>query len=101
MWRDSYSQRRHSTDCIQVGPFEISTGERVMLRPMPTWDAADAVLAGQTAIVVAIEHDSEGRVYLAVVLEQNPGRPFQQAAQSGHLFYFRPYEVEPACNVDL
>ncbi|MBA2239739.1 MAG: hydrogenase maturation protease [Solirubrobacterales bacterium] len=37
----------------------------------------------------------EGKVHLAVVLDDDPGRDLGQARQPGHRFFFSPAEVEP------
>jgi hypothetical protein len=52
-------------------------------------------IAGKTATVESIEQDFEGRVYLAVVVEDDPGRDLGALRQPGHRFFFRPDEVEP------
>jgi hypothetical protein len=75
---------------VQLGP-----GSRVRLRPKPGRDIFDLALAGQTAIVEAIEQDYDERVHLAVTLEDDPGRDLGQARMIGHRFFFAPDEVEP------
>src|SRR5207248_1064837 len=55
----------------------------------------DAVLAGRTAMIEEIDQDLEGRVTLAVVVEDDPGRDLGFARQPGHRFFFSPEEVEP------
>jgi hypothetical protein len=52
-------------------------------------------LAGKTATIESIEQDFEGRVYLAVTVDEDPGRDFGQLRQPGHRFFFSPPEVEP------
>jgi hypothetical protein len=37
----------------------------------------------------------EGRVYLAVTIDDDPGRDLGQLRQPGHRFFFTPEEVEP------
>jgi hydrogenase maturation protease len=65
------------------------------LRPRQGGDIFDLALAGQVAIVEAIEQDYEGRTHLAVVLEDDPGRDLGMLRQPGHRFFFTPQEVEP------
>jgi hydrogenase maturation protease len=66
----------------------------VRLRPRPGGDIFDIALAGQTAIVEAIETDLDGTTTLAVVVEDDPGRDLGFARQPGHRFFFSPAEVE-------
>jgi len=55
----------------------------------------DLVLAGMVATVEAIERDYEGRVYLAVIVDEDPGKDLGLLRQPGHRFFFQPEEVEP------
>jgi hypothetical protein len=55
----------------------------------------DLVLAGKPATVEAIEQDFEGRVYLAVIVDEDPGKDLGLLRQPGHRFFFQPHEVEP------
>jgi hypothetical protein len=86
---------RRSVECVQIGTAEIRAGDRVRLRPCARADILDIALAGQTATVEAIEQDFEGRVYLAVTMDDDPGRDLGALRQTGHRFFFRPEEVEP------
>jgi hypothetical protein len=56
------------------------------------------VLDGQTATIESIEEDFEGRVYLAVTVDGDPGRDLGALRQPGHRFFFRAGEVEPIGN---
>ena len=78
-----------------VNGIEISTGDRVRLRPRAGGDIFDLALADQIAIVESIEQDYENNVHLAVVLEDDPGRDLGMLRQPGHRFFFSPEEVEP------
>ena len=55
----------------------------------------DLALAGKVAIIEAIEQDFEGRIHLAVVIEDDPGRDLGVLRQVGHRFFFLPNEVDP------
>ena len=55
----------------------------------------DLVLAGRLALIEAIEQDAEGRVHLALVVEDDPGREFGMLRQPGHRFFYEATEVEP------
>jgi hypothetical protein len=80
---------------IQIGPHELSAGDRVRLLPRQRADIIDLALEGKIAIIEAIEQDFEGRVHLAVVIEDDPGRDLGMLRQVGHRFFFLPNEVEP------
>lgn len=75
------------------GPFR--TGDRVRLRPRGRADILDLALAGKEATVVSVEEDFEGRLYVAVTVDDDPGRDLGRQGQTGHRFFFRPEEVEP------
>jgi hydrogenase maturation protease len=66
----------------------------VRLRPRPGGDVFDIALDGRAAVIEAVEQDMEGRVTLAVVVEDDPGRDLGFARQPGHRFFFSPSEVE-------
>jgi hypothetical protein len=78
-----------------VGPAEIRGGDRVRLTPRGRADILDLALAGKTATVDAIEQDYDGRVYLAVTVDDDPGKDLGLLRQPGHRFFFQPEEVEP------
>ena len=92
-WEPEADRRR--VECVHVGPAEIRQGDRVRLRPRGRADIMDLALAGKTATVESIEQDFEGRVYLAVTVDDDPGRDLGALRQPGHRFFFRPEEVEP------
>jgi hypothetical protein len=71
-------------------------GDRVRLRPRKGADILDLALAGQLATVESVELDYEGRLHLAVVLDEDPGRELGMMRQPGHRFFFGADEVEPA-----
>jgi hypothetical protein len=74
----------------------LRKGDRVRLWPQKTADILDMALAGQIAIIEAIEEDFDNQLHLAVVLEDDPGRDLGMLRQPGHRFFFSPDEVEPA-----
>jgi hypothetical protein len=45
--------------------------------------------------VESVEQDYEGRLHIAVVLEEDPGRELGMMRQPGHRFFFGADEVEP------
>jgi hydrogenase maturation protease len=70
----------------------IPVGTRVRLRPRAGGDVFDLALAGKTAVVDVIERDMEGRVFVGVLVDDDPGRDL---GERGHRFFFAPAEVEP------
>lgn len=93
MWNDENDQKQ--LECIQCGPYEIRTGDHVRLVPRRRADIMDVILSGKTATIASIEQDFENRIYLAVVVDDDPGADFGLGRQSGHRFFFGPEEVEP------
>jgi hypothetical protein len=75
---------------VTLGP-----GHRVRLRPRPGGDIFDVALAGKEATVASVEEDFEGRVFLALTIDDDPGRDLGLLGKPGHRFFFRPDEVEP------
>ena len=86
---------RRKLESVHTGPFEIHCGDRVRLRPSGRADIFDLALFGMIARVEAIEQDFDGRVYLAVTVEGDPGQDLGRLRQPGHQFFFSPEEVEP------
>jgi len=85
---------RPGPDVVAISGAEVRAGSRVRLMPRAGGDVFDLVLAGRTAVVEAVEQDLEGRMTLAVVVEDDPGRDLGLARQPGHRFFFSPDEVE-------
>jgi hypothetical protein len=73
----------------------VKRGDRVRLRPRKSADIFDIALAGKVATVEAVETDYEGRIHVAVVLDDDPGRELGMIRQPGHRFFFGADEVEP------
>jgi hypothetical protein len=91
---DAEADRRR-VECVHVGAAEVRAGDRVRLRPRRGADTFDLILAGMTATVESIEQDLDGRVYLAVTVDDDPGRDLGAQRQPGHRFFFAPEDVEP------
>ncbi|HYE90750.1 MAG TPA: hypothetical protein VEA38_07020 [Terriglobales bacterium] len=72
----------------------LRPGRRVRLTPRPGGDVFDLALAGRTATIVKLEEDYEGRRYVAVAVDDDPGRDLGIDGRPGHRFFFRPDEVE-------
>jgi len=80
---------------VTVAGVFVKPGDRVRLRPRRRADAFDILLAGRVATVEAIEQDFEEQVYLAVIVDDDPGRALGEMRQPGHRFFYTPDEVEP------
>jgi hypothetical protein len=80
---------------LDVEGVEIRKGSRVMLWPRAGGDIMDIALAGKVAFVEGIEQDYEDRFYIAVTLEEDPGRDLGGDRILGHRFFFSPEEVVP------
>ena len=78
-----------------VGGVELEKGSRVLLWPGAGGDIMDLALKGKVAFVEGIEQDYEGRVYIAVTLEDDLGRDLGEDRFLGHRFFFSSEEVAP------
>ena len=88
-------EERPTLRSVAVGGVEIEKGSRVLLWPGAGGDIMDLALRGKVASVEGIEQDYEGRVYIAVTLEDDPGRDLGEDRFLGHRFFFSREEVEP------
>ena len=70
-------------------------GHRVRIRPQGRADVMDLALEGKIAVIESIEQDAENRVYLALVLDEDPGKDLGMLRQPGHRFFYGVNEVEP------
>jgi len=82
-------------EIIIVGGTTLKPGDQVRLQPKRRADAFDLLLAGHVATIEAIEQDFEDRVYLAVTVNDDPGRDFGAQRKPAHRFFYAPDEVEP------
>jgi hypothetical protein len=80
---------------VCIAGMELKKGDRVRLRPRKRADIFDTLLEGRIAIIEAVEQDLEGKIHLAVVLEDDPGKDLGEMRQIGHRFFFSTEEVEP------
>lgn len=91
-WREKIEQAPPAT--VDIGGKRARIGDRVRLRPLRRADAIDLSLVGRAAEIEAIERDFEGQIYLAVILDDDPGRDLGQMRQPGHRFFYTPDELE-------
>jgi hypothetical protein len=80
---------------VRIRGVEVHPGDRVWLRPRAGGDILDLALQDKTATIESIEQDMEDRIYLAVVVDDDPGSDFGRQRQPGHRFFFTPEEVLP------
>jgi hypothetical protein len=86
---------RPRPDHVRVGGVDLRPGDRVRLWPLGRGDILDLALEGRTATVEAIEQDFEDRIYLAVTVDDDPGRDLGRLLEPAHRFFFGVEEVEP------
>jgi hydrogenase maturation protease len=86
---------------ISVAGMEIGRGSRVVLRPRAGGDVMDQAMDGRVAVVESIQEDLDGKLHLAVTLDDDPGRDLGEKRQPGHRFFFSPEEVEPMAGSPL
>jgi hypothetical protein len=82
-------------ESVSIFGKECRQGDRVRLWPVKSADIIDMALAGRSAIIESIEQDYDGKVYVAVVIEDDPGKDMGELRQPGHRFFFTLEEVEP------
>ena len=86
---------RRQVECVRIGAIEARRGDRVRLRPRGGADILDSALQGMTATIETVEQDVEDQIYLAVTVDDDPGKDLGSKGLPGHRFFFRPEEVEP------
>jgi hypothetical protein len=94
-WEWQLLEERTQLEHVNVLGTDLKQGDRVRLRPRQGGDILDLALAGKIATIESIEQDYEDKVYLAVILDDDPGRDLGLLRQPGHRFFFTPDEVEP------
>ena len=80
---------------VTVHGTDLMVGHRVRIRPKGRADVMDLALEGKIALIESIEQDAENKVYLALVLEDDPGKDLGMLRQPGHRFFYGLHEVEP------
>jgi hypothetical protein len=91
--REPLSDRKRES--AEVRGIEVRAGSRVRLRPKGRADVFDLALDGKTATVEAIEQDFEDRIFVAVSVDDDPGRDLGALGKPAHRFFFRTDEIEP------
>ncbi len=81
-------------DVVCIDGFVLQAGDKVRLQPKRRADAFDMILIGKTATIESIEQDYEDNVYVAVLVDDDPGKEFGAARKPAHRFFFAADEVE-------
>ena len=95
-WEFQLLEEKTEVESVRAGGAELKKGDRVRLNPRQGGDVFDLALAGKLASIESIEQDYEGKIHLAVILDDDPGRDLGVLRQPGHRFFFTPEEVQPA-----
>ena len=70
-WEWQLLEDKPALDNITVDGVEFSKGERVRLRPHKGGDIMDVALAGKIGIIESIEQDYEGKIQVAIVMDDD------------------------------
>jgi len=92
---DFFEESTQRLDHAELDGVSLQAGDRVRIHPKGRADAMDVMLAGKIGLIEAIEQDAEGKVHLALVMEEDPGRDLGMLRQPGHRFFYTLEEVEP------
>ena len=95
-WEWQLLEDKPALDSVTVDGVEFSKGGRVRLCPRRGGDIMDVALAGRIGIIESIEQDYEGKIQVAIVMDDDPGKDLGFLRQPGHRFFFRPEEIEGA-----
>ena len=82
-------------DSVVVDGRVLTRGCRVRLSPARRGDSLDSVLSGREGRVDGIDRDHEGKVQVAVVIDDDPGRDLGASRYLAHRFVFAPSEIQP------
>ena len=94
-WEWRLPEERTPMESVNADGVEIRPGDHVRLKPRVGGDVFDIALAGRAATIEAVEQDYEGRIHLAVTVDDDPGKDLGMLRRPGHRFFFSPEEVEP------
>lgn len=78
---------------VGIGGAVVAKGSSVRLAPKRRADAWDMFLAGKLATVQKIHQDFEGKIYVAVTVDDDPASEYHR--WYGRAFFFEPDEIEP------
>jgi len=93
-WEWQLLEDKPQLNHITINGVEFKVGDPVRLRPRSGGDIMDVALTGRIGIIESIEQDYEGKIQLAIVLEDDPGKDLGLLRQPGHRFFFHVEEIE-------
>jgi hypothetical protein len=94
-WEWQLLEDKPALDSITVQGVEFAKNDRVRLNPHKGGDIMDVALAGKVGIIESIEQDYEGKIQVAIVMDDDPGKDLGFLRQPGHRFFFSPEELAP------
>jgi hydrogenase maturation protease len=86
---------------VRIGEKTLRRGSRVRILPRGRGDVLDVALAGKLGRVQQIDQDDAGKYFLAIVLDDDPGRDLGHARYPGHRFFFSVDDVDPVHDADV
>ena len=93
-WEWQLLEDKPTLEHITVEGVQFTIGDRVRLRPRNGGDIMDVALAGKIGVIESIEQDYEGKVQVAIVIDDDPGKDLGMLRQPGHRFFFHAEEIE-------
>jgi hypothetical protein len=94
-WEWQLLEDKAPIDCVTIHGVELRAGDRVRLQPHKCGDILDVALTGKIGIIESLQQDYEGKIQVAAVLEDDPGRDLGMLRQPGHRFFFAVEEIAP------
>jgi hypothetical protein len=95
-WEWELLEDKAPVEFVLVNGVEVRVGDRVRLQPHNCGDILDVALRGKIGIIESLEQDYEGKIQVAAVLEDDPGRDLGMLRQPGHRFFFSVEEIGAA-----
>jgi hypothetical protein len=93
-WEWQLLEDKPALDHVTSGGVELRIGDRVFLRPRGRGDIMDVALDGKIGTIESIEQDYEGKIQVAIVVDDDPGKDLGMLRQPGHRFFFDVAEIE-------
>jgi hypothetical protein len=93
-WEWQLLEDKPALEQITVDGVQRTIGDHVRLLPRNGGDIMDVALAGKIGIIESIEQDYEGKVQVAIVMDDDPGKDLGMLRQPGHRFFFSLEEIE-------
>lgn len=76
-----------------IAGHHLKRGDRVRLKPRGGGDIFDLALTGRTGTIDSIEEDLDGKLHVAILIDDDPGLELGPR-RPGHRWFFSPDEVE-------